>query len=146
ALSHVLEHGPLTGTRDPKAWNQRFGTTKTRLIPERTPNDKPGGSLDQFGNDATGQYAQPGQDVDLSGAQGSADAATPSQKQAAYNEALFALKDAVTGAPLKLTPQQAQAKVAAVLGGFGWHMNPGSGVPAFAQNIVNTWGMMDAPR
>jgi Predicted Peptidoglycan domain len=26
ALAHVLDHGAITGTRDPQAWNKRFGT------------------------------------------------------------------------------------------------------------------------
>jgi hypothetical protein len=73
---------------------------------------------------------------------GSFATATPFQKQAAYNEALSSLLDPNTHQPLKLTPAQAQAKVAGVLGGFGWQMTPGSGVPAFAHNVLGTYNTL----
>ena len=65
-LQQVLRGGPLLGTRNPTAWNKRFGTPDTRSPAYRTPAAKPGGSLDVHGNDVTAQYAPPGQDVNLS--------------------------------------------------------------------------------
>lgn len=61
-LSTALKGGAITGARDPAAWNKHYGTN--RLTPMRNPTGT-GGSLDSAGNDVTGQYAPPSQDVNL---------------------------------------------------------------------------------
>jgi hypothetical protein len=65
--------------------------------------------------------------------------ASPTVKDAAYQQALGSLYDPTTKQKMNLTPQQAQTRVSSILAGFGWNPAPGTPVGQFASGILNAW-------
>jgi hypothetical protein len=113
-LSTALKGGAITGARDPKAWNQRFGTNK--LTPMRPTTGHPGdNSLDSAGNDITNQYAPPSQDVNLDPQKAMADnLGTPISEQIANYGTLLDPKmaDAIAGQQFDPQIREAQFQLA----------------------------------